>query len=141
MAVKGRYVPRNPQKYRGDVTNIIFRSSWEAKLFRRLDNDPNVVEWSSEEIIIPYKDRSSGRFRRYFPDVWFRRRDGSEFLIEVKPLKETMPPTKDRKTEKRYMQECVTYAKNTSKWEAARRFCENRGWQFLIITERELGIR
>lgn len=141
MAIKGRFAPRNPHKYRGDVTNIIFRSSWEIKMMKRLDLDDNVLEWSSESVIVPYKDRTSGRFRRYFPDFWMRRYDGSEFLIEVKPLKETMPPTREKKTEKRYLQECVTYARNVSKWEAAEKFCEKRGWRFIKITERELGIR
>jgi hypothetical protein len=141
VAIKGRFQPRNPDKYRGDTTQIIFRSSWEVKMMRRLDTDPNVVEWSSESVIVPYSDRSTGRFRRYYPDFWMRRKDGAEFLIEVKPLKETMPPKREGKTEKRYVQECITYAKNISKWEAAEKFCEKRNWRFLKITERELGIR
>lgn len=142
MAIKGRFRPRNPEKYKGDVTQIVFRSSWEIKMMRRLDTDPNVVAWSSECVIVPYRDKSTGRMRRYFPDFWFRRRDGKEFLVEVKPLKETVPPVRTpTKTDKRFMTECMTYAKNISKWEAATRYSRERDWGFLIITERELGIR
>lgn len=140
MAHKGRYKPENPEKYRGDVTNIVWRSSWELRMFKRLDRDPNVVSWSSEEIVITYKDQSSGKMRRYFPDVAFKRSDGKKFLVEIKPLKETIPPTKTGKSERRFMTECVTYAKNRSKWAAAERWCEQRGYTFLLITERELGV-
>lgn len=141
MAVRGKFRPKNPEKYAGDPTNICFRSSWEIKMMRRLDEDANVVSWSSEEIVIPYRDRTTGRLRRYFPDFHMKRRDGKEFLIEVKPLRETLPPTREGKSEKRFMAECVTYGKNLSKWEAAERYAAERGWEFLKITERELGIR
>lgn len=140
MAHKGRYKPENPEKYRGDVTNIIWRSSWELKMFKRLDRDPNVVSWSSEEVVITYNDMASGRMRRYFPDVAYKRRDGKKFLVEIKPKKETLPPTRQGKSEKRFMTECLVYAKNISKWESARRWCERYGYEFLIITEKELGV-
>lgn len=141
MAVRGKFRPKNPEKYVGDPTEIVFRSSWEIKMMRRLDEDKNVLAWSSEEIVIPYRDRTTGRLRRYFPDFWFRRRDGKEFLVEVKPLRETLPPERAGKSEKRFVAECVTYGKNLSKWEVASRFCRDRGWTFLKITERELGIK
>lgn len=140
MAVRGFYRPKNPEKYKGDPTQIVFRSSWEIKMMRRLDADPNVVEWSSESIIVPYRDKSTGRFRRYFPDFWFRRSDGRCFMVEVKPFKETVPPAKENKTEKRFIRECLVFAKNQSKWEAAERYCAERDWTFIKITERELGI-
>lgn len=139
--MKGLYRVENPEKYAGDPTRVVYRSSWELKLFKRLDRDKNVIEWSSEEIIIPYSDRSTGRLRRYFPDVYFKRKDGTKIVVEVKPLKETVPPKKDdRKTEKRFTAECLTYAKNFSKWEAARRWCAERGYEFKIITEKHLGV-
>lgn len=140
MARKGRYKPENPSKYKGDVTNIVWRSSWELKLMKRLDRDKNVIEWSSEEIVIPYVDKSTGRLRRYFPDFYFKRVDGKCFVIEVKPKKETSPPSKTGKTDKRFMSECLTYAKNLSKWETAQRWCSERGWEFKLITETELGV-
>ena len=141
MAVRGRFKPKNPEKYRGDVTQIVFRSSWEIKVMRRLDEDPNVVEWSSECVVIPYKDKSTGRMRRYFPDFYVRRRDEKCLIVEVKPAKESVPPVREGKSEQRFLKECLTYAKNQSKWEAAREWCGRRGWEFLVITERELGIR
>lgn len=141
MAHKGKYRVQNLEKYRGDPTNVIYRSLWETKAMRRFDMDPNVVEWSSESIVIPYHDKSTGRLRRYFPDFYFKRRDGRCFLVEVKPLRETTPPTRNGKTEKRFLTECLTYVRNQSKWDAARRWCERRGWDFIVITERELGIK
>lgn len=141
MAHKGFFKPRNPHKYNGDPTQIFFRSSWEIKMMRRLDEDDNVLSWSSERIIIPYRDRATGRLRRYYPDFWFKRYDQKMFIVEVKPLKETVAPVKTPgKSEKRFITEAKTFATNQSKWEAARRFCDQRGWEFLVITERELGI-
>jgi hypothetical protein len=141
---KGYLKLKNPQKYRGDPTNVVYRSSWELKLYDRLDKDPNVLEWNSEEIVVPYRDKSSGRMRRYFPDAWLKRRgrDGQieEFLLEVKPAKESRPPTRQGKTEKRFITECLLWAKNSSKFDAAKRYCSARGWTFKVITEKELGV-
>lgn len=141
MARKGRYRVENPEKYRGDPTNVWYRSSWELKVMRRFDRDPNVAAWGSEEVVIPYRDKASGRLRRYFPDFTMKRTDGKKFLIEVKPEKETRPPTRQGKTEKRFITECLTYAKNSSKWTAARKWCEDHGYEFVLITERQLGIK
>lgn len=139
MAYKGKFSPRNPQKYKGDPTNIVFRSRWELKVMDRLDRDPNVLAWSSESIIVPYKDKASGRSRRYFPDFYVKTKD-REMLVEVKPGKETRPPSRTGKSEKRFLAECRTWATNSSKWEAAERFCAQRGWIFVKWTEREIGV-
>ena len=50
----GRFRPSYPGKYKGDPTNIIYRSLWERKLMVWCDKNENVLEWGSEEIIIPY---------------------------------------------------------------------------------------
>ena len=74
MSYKGRYIPKNPNKYKGDPTNIIYRSSWELKLMRYLDEHSDVVQWASEEFFIPYKSPIDGRYHRYFPDFWMKRK-------------------------------------------------------------------
>lgn len=139
----GKFTPINPGKYMGNPKNIIFRSSWEATFFRRCDTDPNIISWGSEEIVVPYHDRATGKLRRYFPDVIIKKRgpDGTieVIMIEIKPYAQSVPPTKG-KSEKRYLQECKTFATNYSKWESATKFCERKGWKFIILTERELGI-
>jgi hypothetical protein len=113
-----------------------------------LDSHPDVIEWASEEIIIPYRSPIDNRVHRYFPDFYVKRRnkDGiiEVLIIEVKPHKETIPPipiTKSQKPTKRFLHEVKTYGINTSKWKAAREFCEDRGWRFIIMTEKELGIK
>jgi hypothetical protein len=141
--LQGLYQLRNPQKYKGDPTCITYRSSWELKVFQKLDNSPSVLEWASESITIPYNDKASGRLRRYFPDIWVKIKsiDGKikTMIVEIKPKREAQPPERGTKTEKRFLRECLTYAKNISKWEAAGRYCKQRGWEFRLLTEEELG--
>ena len=139
---KGRFKPNNPKKYRGDHTQIIYRSSWEAKFMRYLDQHPDVLEWESEEFFIPYESPIDGKIHRYFPDfrVKKRNRDGTinTVIIEIKPQKETLPPARQEKVTKRYLQEVQTYGINMSKWDAAEKFCKDRGWEFLVLTEKHL---
>ena len=109
MAYKGKFQPRNPQKYRGDPTNIIYRSSWELKFMRYLDSKDNVLDWASEEVVIPYRSPIDGKIHRYFPDFIVRFKNKDEqietFLIEVKPASQTREPqVRTRKTRK-YLQE------------------------------------
>jgi hypothetical protein len=143
MSYKGRFAPKNPQKYKGDPSNIVYRSSWELRMMKYLDDHPSVIWWASEELPIPYYSPVDKRVHRYFPDfiVKMKGRDGKErtVIIEVKPEKQTKPPTQKRKT-KRFLEEAVTYAINEAKWKAADLFCKEHGWQFKIITEKELGL-
>ena len=143
MAYKGQYKPDNPSKYRGNVHNVIYRSLWERKFMVYCDNTESVIEWGSEEIVIPYKSPWDGRIHRYFPDfiVRLKQADNKEItvVLEVKPYKQTQKPTQKRQT-KRFIQEAMTYAVNQEKWRAADLFCKEHGWQFKIITEKELGL-
>ena len=147
MSYKGRYIPKNPNKYKGDPTNIIYRSSWELKLMRYLDEHSDVVQWASEEFFIPYKSPIDGRYHRYFPDFWMKKKDGKVTVIEVKPAQQTKKPdirkknaTPTGRISRRYLNEVKTYGINTAKWKAAVEFCEDRKWEFKIMTEKELGI-
>jgi hypothetical protein len=143
MSYKGRFYPKNPDKYNGDSNNIIYRSNWELRVMKYLDNNPSVIWWASEELPIPYRSPVDNRMHRYFPDfiVKVRRKDGlvMTYILEVKPEAQTKMPTQKRKT-KRFIQEAATYAINQEKWRAADIFCKEHGWQFKILTENDLGL-
>lgn len=141
---KGRYVVNNPAKYAGDPTRVIYRSLWELKFMKWCDNNSDVLEWGSEEIIIPYLSPVDKRIHRYFVDFYVKVRDRQgvvqKYLIEIKPSKFTQPPRKPDRITKRYVEEVMTWGVNQSKWKNAAEFCEDRGWKFQILTENELGI-
>lgn len=145
MATKGFFKPKNPQKYRGDPTNIIYRSGWELKLMLYLDQREEVISWGSEELQIPYRSPIDGRVHRYFPDFIVTKINKQGLketaIIEVKPKKQTIPPKKQEKLTKRYLTEVQTWGINEAKWKAAKNYCEDRGWSFHIFTEQELGIK
>ena len=104
MSYKGKFKPKNPKKYKGNPTNIIYRSLLERRFMVYLDNTPAVLKWSSEEIIIPYVSPLDNRVHRYFPDFYMKYKNSSgqivEDLIEVKPFKQTSPPNPKRKLTK-----------------------------------------
>jgi len=141
---KGIFTPKNPQKYNGNVNNIIYRSSWEVRVMKWLDDHPQVLWWSSEELVIKYKNPIDEKIHRYFPDfvVKMKLNTGKvmTYVIEVKPHHQTQQPERKRKT-KKFISEQVTYIINQSKWKAADEFCQEHGWQFKILTEKELGIK
>jgi hypothetical protein len=145
MSYKGKYKVKNPEKYKGDPTNIIWRSLWERKYMKYLDSNSNILEWSSEEFYIWYKSPIDNNAHRYFPDFYVKEKyqDGKikKYLVEIKPKKQTEPPAKPKRQTKRYISEVYEYAKNQSKWEAAREWCLDQGYEFKILTENELNIR
>lgn len=109
-----------------------------------LDQHPQVTEWASEEFYVPYIHPVDKRTHRYFPDFWVRKRtnEGTEVLvIEVKPSNQTRVPTKDNKKQKTFINEALTYEINQAKWKAAKEFCDDHKWKFMIVTEKELGIK
>lgn len=142
---KGYFKPKNPQKYQGDPTNIVYRSRWELKLMMYLDDHKDILSWSSEEVIIPYRSPIDGKIHRYFPDFKVTKinKEGNKetALIEIKPLSQTHPPKKQPKITKRYLTEVKTWGINEAKWKAAQSYCLDRGWSFHIFTEKELGIK
>lgn len=142
---KGKYKPSYPEKYKGDPTNIIYRSLWERKFCVYCDLNENIIEWASEEKCIPYRSPIDNRIHRYFPDFLIKVKEPNgtikKYMIEIKPLKQTVPPPKPQRQTKRYISEVYEYAKNQSKWEAAREWCADRGYEFKVITEKELNIK
>ena len=134
MAYKGKFRPQNPKKYKGDYTKIIYRSGWELKFMNYLDRQPDVISWSSEEVIIPYKSPIDNKFHRYYPDFWVKTLKG-ESLIEIKPKRQTLPPKENPKHRRRYLKEVKTLCINSAKFAAAEQFCRTKGWEWRIITD------
>ena len=150
MSYKGKFRPKNPKKYEGNPTNIIYRSLLERRFMVYLDNNPSVLKWNSEEIIIPYVSPLDNRVHRYFPDFFMEYRNARnvivQTLIEVKPSIQTKPPnpkrklTKTGRKSKRYLREVNAYIINDAKWKQAIKYCGERGWDWKIITEKEINI-
>ena len=144
MAYSGKFKPKNPSKYIGDSTNIIYRSSWECRVMDWLDRNPDIISWASEELTVPYKSPVDGRFHRYFPDfiVKLRTKTGvvKTLMLEIKPKHQTVEPVKKTRATKRYINEVVTYGINQAKWKAATEYCLDRGWEFRVLTEEHLGL-
>ena len=111
---------------------------------RVFDENPNVISWQSEEICIPYVSPVDGKRHRYYPDflIELRNKMGKieTLLIEVKPSKQTVEPKKPAsgKITRRYLNEVKTYVVNDAKWKAAKQACDERGWVFRILTEKEI---
>ena len=144
MYHKRKYQPIYPEKYEGDPTNIIMRNSWETRFALWCDRNPAVVKWSSEETVIPYRCHTDNRLHRYFVDfrIKLKQIDGTikTYIVEIKPHAQTKPPEYPGRKTKRFITESYTFIKNQSKWKAAEEWCKDRGYEFKIITEKELGI-
>lgn len=140
--MKGKFKPKNPVKYKGNADDITFRSSWELAIMTWFDTEPDILAWGSEEIAITYFDPVQNKRRKYYVDfqIVTRKADGYQVtLIEVKPYKQTIKPRANRnKSDKTVVTEQTTWLTNQAKWRAAKAFADERGWNFKIITEREL---
>lgn len=152
MSYKGKFNPKNPRKYKGDFQNIIWRSLWERQIMVYLDETESVLEWSSEEIAIPYISPKDSRTHRYFPDFFVKSRNaaGEEkcFLWEIKPSKEAIEPAvktreqllaESASKKRKYYLDVIKYGINKRKWEAAEQYCKAKGWTFHIITEKHIS--
>jgi len=134
---KGKYKVKNPKKYDGDHTKVIYRSMWERFAFKWCENNTDIKSWSSEETVIPYISAVDNKYHRYFVDLKLNMKDGRVILVEIKPDKQTKPP-KGKKRTKRFISESLEYVKNQCKWQAANEYCLDRGWHFQIWTEHTL---
>lgn len=139
---QGFFKPKNPKKYAGDPTKIVYRSGWEKKVMEWADSNSSIIRWASEEIVIPYKSPVDGRWHRYFVDFYVEAvgSDGETkvMLLEVKPADQTQAPKSQKRKTKRYITEVMTYGVNQAKWKAAQEFCLDRGWEFRLVTESEI---
>jgi hypothetical protein len=144
MSAKGYFKPRNPHKYKGDPTKIIYRSHWELVVMSYLDKHPEVIQWASEEFSIPYRSPIDGRMHRYFPDFWVKYVDKDGVIniriLEVKPKAQTKAPVPQKKRTRSYVGAVHRWGINSAKFAAAREYCEDRKWDFQLITEDDLGM-
>jgi len=138
---QGIFKPERPEKYKGNVNNILYRSGLELRYMNYLDRNPNVLEWASEEIFIPYT-QVDGTRHRYFVDLWVKvkTKEGviKQFLIEIKPFSQCYPPKTPKRKTKQYGERLKTFFINQSKWDAAKKAAEKNGMKFIILTEKDL---
>lgn len=139
---QGIFNPKNYNKYVGKKKPV-YRSGWELKFFRWCDDNPNVVEWASESVIVPYTNPLNGRISRYYTDGVIALREGNEikrYIIEIKPSSQVVPPKPGNKRKTTVVYETARFVQNQAKWAAAKKWCEKKGYNFWILTEKELGI-
>ena len=140
----GKYKVLHKEKYVADLQEVVYRSSWERKYMQYLDRNPAVLEWGSENIIIPYYNPVEKKTRRYFVDFYAKVKDKQgkikQYIIEVKPDCQTRPPTRKKRITNKYKNELRAYIRNQSKWKAARKWASNRGWEFIVLTEKHLDV-
>ena len=131
------FIPKNPQKLVGNARPF-YRSSWELRVMMLLDQHPNVINWASESIAIPYKSPLDGKMHRYIPDflIVYKDKFGKQRaeLIEVKPAKEAIAENAKSKRDK------AAILLNTAKWGAAMMYCKKNGLHFRILTENDIWI-
>tara|TARA_B100000902_G_scaffold369115_1_gene393025 strand:- start:207 stop:641 length:435 start_codon:yes stop_codon:yes gene_type:complete len=137
---KGLYRPTNPKKYVGDPNRIVYRSLLERRFMLYCDRTPEIIAWASEEIAIKYYNPLDKRVHRYFPDFIVKTSKDKKYIIEIKPYKQTLKPKVPSKKTKSFLRESFEYIKNISKWQAAKVYAEEKGYEFKIMTEKELGI-
>lgn len=133
--LQGEFSPVHADKYVGTYP-IVYRSSWELTVCRMCDNHPNIVQWASESMKIPYRNPITGKYTVYIPDflVVFEDRKGNirKEVWEIKPKQQTFMEHAKRPREK------LALAINAMKWKAAQIFCKENGMVFRVITEDEI---
>jgi hypothetical protein len=136
---QGVFTPKNKEKFIG--TSAMFRSGLELRFMRFCDNNPNVIKWSSENVIIPYISPFDNKTHRYYVDNFVMIKEDSEvkkYLIEIKPFRQTKPPTTKYKKKKHLIYEQKQWVINSCKWKAAIEYAKRTGCEFKIITEKDL---
>ena len=135
MSYSGKYKPKNYKKYKGDPTKIYYRSLWERRFMDYCDRNPKIIEWGSEEIVIPYISPVDKKPHRYFPDFYIKMVNAAgqnvRHIIEVKPKKHLKRPVKKKRTTQKFLREVATYGINQAKFKAARSYCKDRKYKFL----------
>ena len=144
MSYSGRFIPSDTKKYKGNPTTIYYRSLWERKFMVYCDKNPRVLEWGSEELIIPYFLPTDGKYHRYFPDFYVKVRDKNsnikKYIIEVKPKHQCSPPEKSPKRRTgAWFNKVRTWGINKAKWDSAKEFCLDHNMEFKILTEDHLN--
>ena len=132
---QGIFTPVNPQKVVGNA-KIFYRSGWERNVMMLLDQHPDVINWASESIQIPYQNPLTGRWTVYIPDFMVISRGKSGIqkaeIIEVKPKREALAENARSKKDR------AALLLNTAKWAACIGWCKKHGFTFRILTEDQL---
>jgi len=136
---RGLYRPTNPKKYVGNTQQIVYRSLLERRFMRYCDLNTDILYWASEELAVRYYSPLDKKYHRYFPDFIVKTINNDKYMIEIKPSRQAVKPKPPKKKTKSYMRESFEYIKNQAKWQAAKAYCEDKGMQFKIITEKDLG--
>jgi len=136
---RGLYRPTNPKKYVGNTKQIVYRSLLERRFMRYCDLNKDILYWASEELPVRYYSPLDKKYHRYFPDFVVKTVNNDKYMIEIKPSRQAVKPKPPKKKTKSYMRESFEYIKNQAKWQAAKLYCEDKGMQFKIITEKDLG--
>ena len=136
---RGLYRPTNPKKYVGNTKQIVYRSLLERRFMRYCDLNQDILYWASEELPVRYYNPLDKKYHRYFPDFVVKTVNNDKYMIEIKPSRQAIKPKPPKKKTKSYMRESFEYIKNQAKWQAAKAYCDDKGMQFKIITEKDLG--
>jgi len=140
--VPKKFTPKHPEKWIGDLSNIIMRSSWERKFAVWADTNPAITRVCSEHLVIPYFSEVDQKMHRYFTDfaIIVDRGDGlyQKYLIEIKPKVQTLPPKRGNRATNKYIKDLATYSVNMAKWRAAEAYCTKQGMKFMVLTEEHL---
>lgn len=139
---QGFFSPNHPEKYQG-THPIVYRSGLELAVMRFFDDNSNIIRWGSESVIIPYQCQTDGKMHKYFTDfvveVATKNGDTHKYIIEVKPYKQTIPPTTSgKKKQKTIITEQFNWVKNCSKWDSAKKWCQKNNYKFSILTEKDI---
>jgi len=139
--VQGIFIPRNKNKFIG--SKAIYRSSLELRFMKFCDTNDKVIKWGSENVIIPYLNPLDGKVHRYFVDNFVQIQEGDKvkrYLVEIKPSSQLQPPKTKYRKKSNLIYEQTMYVTNQAKWQAAREWCNKKGLEFIIITEKHLTV-
>ncbi len=118
--VTGRYAARKSDG------NADFESLLEAEHLLLLDHDLSVLCYDVQPVLIPVV----GVPRGYVPDVLVEFRSDEDGAIRDPELREVKSTADLKKNATKY----------AAKFEAAHAYCEQRGWSFKIITEKDIRV-
>jgi hypothetical protein len=158
---QGNYIPKNKEKVikLNNQGGIFYRSSWEKKIMTWLDHKVEIIKWGAECLKIPYQmthfENGDMRVKEhsYYPDFYYEMRNSDgvlkQVVVEVKPQKEyemvlkltegkLSVPNDGLKKLKSFEYDLKTAQRNRQKWETMVKWCDKKGYDFIIITENHL---
>jgi hypothetical protein len=158
---QGNYIPKNKDKIikLNDNGGLYYRSGLEKKIMFWLDLKEDIVRWGAECIRVPYQVSvvENGlltlKTHSYYADFYYEMKVGESIrkvVVEVKPMKEyedailfkegkfNVPTDITHKKLKNLEWRFKTAQKNYEKWESMIKWCNTKGFEFIIITEQHL---